>query len=186
MPRVFHPGGDHALAATGATYGCPMVESTASLGEMMAALDSREVSARELLDGCLDRIERLDGPINSVVTLEADRAWAEAAAVDDARATGRDVGPLAGVPTTIKDAIATEGIRSTGGATELTDHGPDTDAEVVTRLRDAGAVVFGKTNVPRWSGDVQTYNDIFGVEHEIACCDILMHAAVVVDVLYGQ
>ncbi len=139
-----------------------MVEATAPLTEIVAALEAREVSARELLDMYLDRIERLDGPINAVVTFETERARAEAAAVDDARATDQLVGPLAGVPITIKDAIATEGIRSTGGATELADHVPEVDATVVTKVRDAGAVVFAKTNLPRWSGDLQSYNDMFG------------------------
>jgi amidase len=69
---------------------------------------------------------------------------------------------LHGLPITIKDAIETEGIRSTGGAIELTDHVPSADAPAVARLKRAGAIVFGKTNLPRWSGDLQSYNEIFG------------------------
>jgi amidase len=139
-----------------------MVDATSSLIRLVEALDARDVSARELLELHLDRIERLDGPINSVVTLEPARAHAEATAVDQARAAGQSVGPLAGIPVTVKDAIATAGIRSTGGAVELRDHVPDDDATVVAGIRDAGAVVFAKTNVPRWSGDYQTYNEMFG------------------------
>jgi len=139
-----------------------MVDVTSSLIDIISALVAREVSARELLDHHLERIGRLDGPINSVITIETDRARSEAGAIDDARAAGRSVGPLAGVPVTIKDAIATAGIRSTGGAVELRDHVPEVDATVVANIRDAGAVVFAKTNVPRWSGDYQTYNDMFG------------------------
>ncbi len=135
---------------------------TSSLTDLVAALEEREVSARELLDEHLARIERLDGPINSVITTEPTRAHAEAAAIDEARAAGRGLGTLAGVPATIKDAIATAGIRSTGGAVELSDHVPTEDATVVRAVRDAGAVVFAKTNVPRWSGDYQTYNEMFG------------------------
>ena len=67
-----------------------------------------------------------------------------------------------GLPITIKDAIETVDIRSTGGAVELTDHVPAHDAPAVARLREAGAVVFGKTNLPRWSGDVQSFNELFG------------------------
>jgi amidase len=63
---------------------------------------------------------------------------------------------------TIKDAIETGGIRSTGGAVELTDHVPASDAPAVARLKAAGAIVFGKTNAPRWSGDIETFNEIFG------------------------
>ena len=83
-------------------------------------------------------------------------------AADAALARGDAVGPLHGLPITIKDAIETEGIRSTGGARELSDHVPAADAPAVARLKDAGAVVFGKTNLPRWSADFQTYNDLFG------------------------
>ena len=140
----------------------PVVVPTAPLTSLIAALETGEVSARELLDAHLDRIDRLDGPINSVITLEAERARAEAGAIDDARINRNDVGPLAGVPITIKDAIATAGIRSTGGATELRDFVPDVDATVVDTVRRAGAIVFGKTNIPRWSGDYQSYNEIFG------------------------
>jgi amidase len=86
-----------------------------------------------------------------------------ARAADEQTATGFDLGPLHGLPITIKDAIETAGIRSTGGATELTDHVPAADAPAVARLKAAGAIVYGKTNVPRWSGDIQTYNEIFGV-----------------------
>ncbi len=133
-----------------------------SLVECLASLERRQVSARELLTAQLERIERLDGDVNAVVTLAADTALAEAAAIDEARASGATLGPLAGVATTIKDAIATAGIRSTGGAVELAEHVPTEDATVVERLRDAGAVVIGKTNVPRWSSDYQTSNELFG------------------------
>lgn len=139
-----------------------MIELTNSLTELVAALDARDVGAGELLEAHLDRIERLDHSINAVITLAPERAAEEAAAVDDARANGSVLAPLAGVPVTIKDALATEGIRSTGGATELADHIPDEDATVVSSIRDAGAIVFGKTNIPRWSGDYQSFNELFG------------------------
>ena len=76
---------------------------------------------------------------------------------------GGGLPPLHGLPITIKDAIETAGIRSTGGARELETHVPARDAPAVARLKAAGAIVFGKTNVPRWSGDIQTFNDVFGV-----------------------
>jgi len=139
-----------------------MVEATASLVDILGALESKEVSARELLEAHLDRIERLDGDINSVVTVEPERARAEAAAIDDRRAAGDALGRLAGVPITVKDALATEGIRSTGGAVELSDFVPSEDAAAVAAVRDEGAIVFAKTNLPRWSGDYQSYNEMFG------------------------
>src|SRR3954468_6853190 len=126
------------------------------------AIRAHDVSSRELLELYLDRVERLNPAINAVVTLDAERARAAADAADDALARGDDVGPLHGLPVTIKDAIETEGIRSTGGAVELTDHVPAHDAPAVARLKAAGAIVFGKTNAPRWSGDVETFNEIFG------------------------
>ena len=139
-----------------------MDDLTAPLTELIAALDARTVSSRELVDATFERIERLDGPINAVVTVAAECARDEADAIDDARANGRDVGRLGGVPITVKDALATSGIRSTGGAVELLDHVPDEDATVVDRVRREGAVVIGKTNLPRWSGDYQSYNEMFG------------------------
>ena len=97
-----------------------------------------------------------------MVTLDLERGRAAAEAADDATARGDVTGPLHGLPITMKDALEVEGMRSTGGAVELSDHVPTADAECVARVREAGAFVFGKTNVPRWSGDLQTYNDIFG------------------------
>jgi amidase len=129
---------------------------------LAAALAAKEISSRELLQLYVDRIARLNGPVNAVVTLDAERATAVATALDQATARGERRGPLHGLPITVKDAIEVEGVRSTGGAVELTDHVPAADAVAVARLKAAGAVVFGKTNVPRWSGDLQTYNDIFG------------------------
>src|SRR6476619_2931744 len=142
------------------------VGATSTATDLVAALQGKEISSRELLDLYLDRIDRLDrvdkGGVNAVVTLDVERAQQAAAAADDALARGDDVGPLHGLPITIKDAIETEGIRSTGGAVELADHVPAADAPAVARLKGAGAIVFGKTNLPRWSGDSQAHNELFG------------------------
>ncbi len=137
--------------------------ATRTASELASAIQAGELRSRELLELYLDRIERLDGDVNAVVTVDAERARAAADAADDALARGDELGPLHGLPVTIKDAIETEGIRSTGGARELVDHVPVSDAPAVARLKAAGAIVFGKTNLPRWSGDFQTFNDIFGV-----------------------
>src|SRR4051812_35648878 len=138
------------------------VRGTSTATELVAAIKGQEVSSRELLATYLERIDRLNRPVNAVVTLALERAEAEAAAADEATARGARLGPLHGLPITIKDAIETEGIRSTGGAVELRDYVPSADAPAVTRLKRAGAVVFGKTNLPRWSGDMQAYNEMFG------------------------
>jgi amidase len=136
--------------------------ATASATELAAAIRKRTFSSVELLEAYLDRIDRLDRDVNAVVTLDDDRARDRCRAADAALVRGAEVGPLHGLPITIKDAIETAGIRSTGGAVELTDHVPAANAPAVARLEDAGAIVFGKTNVPRWSGDAQTYNELFG------------------------
>jgi amidase len=140
--------------------------ATSTATELTAAIRAKEISSRELLALYLERIDRLDrvdrGGVNAVVTLDVERAQKAAAAADDALARGEDVGPLHGLPITIKDAIETEGIRSTGAAVELADHVPATDAPAVARLKAAGAIVFGKTNLPRYSGDSQAFNELFG------------------------
>jgi amidase len=128
-----------------------------------AAIRDRTISSRELLELYLGRLGRFNPALNAVVTLDVDRAMEAAAAADTATMTKESLPPLHGLPITIKDAIETAGIRSTGGARELTAHIPGVDAPAVARLKAAGAIVFGKTNVPRWSADIQTFNDIFGV-----------------------
>ncbi len=135
-----------------------------TLREQAAAIRERRISSRELLDEYLSRIERINPALNAVVTLDEGPARDAAERADEATAgTGAgDLGALHGLPVTIKDAIETAGIRSTGGAHELVGHVPETDAPAVASLREAGAIVFGKTNAPRWSGDIQTFNDVFG------------------------
>ncbi|MEA3056972.1 MAG: amidase [Actinomycetota bacterium] len=138
------------------------IDATASATELAAAIRRKQISSRELLDLFVDRLDRLDGKVNAVVTRDVDHAREAATVADDATARGELTGPLHGLPVTIKDAIATAGIRSTGGAVELTDNVPTEDATVVSSIKAAGAIVFGKTNLPRWSGDLQSYNEIFG------------------------
>lgn len=130
--------------------------------ELTRLLSTREISSRELVDGYLDRIDRLNAPINAVVTVVAELAQKRAAAADAATAKGEAWGPLHGLPITLKDAIATAGIRSTGGAPECGDYVSDRNAPVAARLEGAGAIIIGKTNCPRWSLDYATFNDVFG------------------------
>lgn len=133
-----------------------------SLVELRALLQGGELSSRELLEHFVARIEAHNPALNAVVTLDLDRARAAAAHADEERANGRETGVLGGLPITVKDALAVRGVRSTGGATEHRDHVAEVDADVVSLVRAAGAIPFAKTNVPRWSGDIQTYNEIFG------------------------
>lgn len=130
---------------------------------LLAALEKKEASSEELLLLCLARIERLRPSVNAVVTLDADRAVAEARKRDAERARGELRGPLHGLPVTVKDSFETEGLLTTsGGSPELMGHVPARDADVVARLKAAGAVVFGKTNLSTQAMDIQTYNAAFG------------------------
>ena len=122
----------------------------------------REISSREAVDYFLARVETLDKRINSVVTIDAERARTEADAADAALARGEVLGPLHGVPMTIKDSFQTAGMRTTSGAPELASFIPTEDAWPVARLREAGAIIFGKTNLPIYAGDLQSYNKVFG------------------------
>ena len=130
--------------------------------EQIDLIRRKEITSRELTEHFIDRIERLDIEINSVVTRDFETAIEEAALADQKIRSGDHLGRLHGIPVTIKDALKTKGILSTGGATELRSNVPDEDAAVVAAIRREGAIVMGKTNLPRWSGDIQAYNDIFG------------------------
>jgi len=127
-----------------------------------AALVRGELTSRALVEACLRRIADLDPVVNAVVTLDADGALRAADAADAARARGAPPRPLHGIPFTVKDAIATAGMRTTAGAEELRDHVPAQDAVAVARIRAAGGILLGKTNLPPWSGDIQTSNALFG------------------------
>src|SRR5215213_5397706 len=143
-----------------------------SATEIVAGIKAREVSSRELLATLLERVERRKD-LNAVVTLDVERATAAAARADEAVAAGEPLGPLHGLPMTVKDAFETEGLRTTSGAPELAEHIPERDADAVARLRAAGAVIFGKTNLPLYAGDIQTYNEVFGVTNnpwDQSCC----------------
>jgi amidase len=120
------------------------------------------VSSVEAVEAYLDAIERLNPALNAVVTLDDHGARERARLADEARASGQLWGPLHGVPITVKDSLSTAGMRTTAGDPRLADYVPRHDATVVSRLRNAGAIVLGKTNVPRLVLDIQTDNPIFG------------------------
>jgi amidase len=137
--------------------------ATAGATELLSALRRREISSRELLEAYLDRVERLNPDLNAVITLDVEVARAAAARADDATARGHDVGALHGLPITIKDSLETAGLRTTAGAPELAKHVPTRDADAVARLREQGAIIFGKTNLPVYAMDWQTANPVFGI-----------------------
>ncbi len=131
----------------------------------IAALERGDISSVELLDGHLQALDERNPRLNVVVTTDRERARSEAGAIDQRRASGDDVGALGGLPVTIKDSLMTKGMRTTSGAQELADYVPDTDADVVKRFRQQGAVIYGKTNLPRYANDVQSYNSVFGTSN---------------------
>ncbi|MGY1615978.1 amidase [Geodermatophilus sp. SYSU D00691] len=133
--------------------------------ELAGLVRTREISARELLDAHLDRIERVNPAVNAIVTLDVDGARAEADAADAALAAGEDVGPLHGLPVAHKDTHATGGMRTTWGSPLFAETVPARDELVVARLRAAGAVRVGKTNVPEFAAGSHTFNPLFGVTH---------------------
>lgn len=110
--------------------------------EIAKKIRKRKISSREAVDYFLARIEKLDKPINSVVTIDPERARTEAAAADRALSRGKIRGPLHGVPMTIKDSFQTAKMRTTSGAPELSSFIPEEDAWPVARLREAGAIIF--------------------------------------------
>ncbi len=124
-----------------------------------------KLSAVSVLEYYLDRVERFNDTLNAVVILDTERALARALEADQAAKNGEDWGPLHGVPMTIKDAWCTEGLTTVGGIPERREFVPASNAVAVQRLIDAGAVVFGKTNVPFNSADLQSFNDVYGVSN---------------------
>ncbi|GGN88419.1 amidase [Streptomyces albiflavescens] len=129
--------------------------------ELAAALRAREVTSAELTDEAIARIERDDKAINAICVPDFDRARAAARGADQARARGEDR-PLLGIPVTVKESYNIAGLPTTWGMPQYRDYVPAEDAVQVSRLKAAGAVVLGKTNVPLGLQDVQSFNEIYG------------------------
>ena len=126
-------------------------------------LSRKEMSSRELTEMLLARIDAVNPALNAVVELRREAALQEAAAADDAIAHGV-LGPLHGVPMTIKEGFNVAGLRTTWGNPALKDYVADSDATAVRRLKQAGAIIIGKTNVPFMLADFgQTANELYGV-----------------------
>src|SRR6266542_3288840 len=129
--------------------------------ELAARLRAGQVTAVDVLDAHLARVEKHNPALNAVVSLDAERARRQAEAADAALRRGEPLGPLHGVPMTIKDAYDVAGLRTTVG-TPILDRVADEDSTVAARLRAAGAIVIGHTNVPPWLADYRSENPIFG------------------------
>jgi amidase len=133
--------------------------------ELAQRIRRKEVSALELLDLYLARVDRLDRQIHAVPVLDPERARERARQADAALMHGECWGPLHGVPMTVKEAFNVAGLPTTWGTPSLRDNRPERDAIAVARLKAAGAVVFGKTNVPVALADWQTFNPLYGTTH---------------------
>jgi amidase len=135
--------------------------SLRSAGKLAAAVRAGEVTAAEITDEAIARIERDDEVVNAICVPDFDRARSAARAADRARARGEDR-PLLGVPVTVKECYDVAGLPTTWGMPAHRDHVPAEDAVQVSRLKAAGAVVLGKTNVPLGLQDIQSSNEIYG------------------------
>lgn len=139
------------------------IDDTLSATQLTRALAEGRLGSRELLEHYLARIERHNAPVNAVIALNAEQARRRADEADAATARGERWGPLHGLPMTIKDTWEVPGMPCTSGAPEYRDHRPLRPAAVVQRLQQAGAIIFGKTNVPYKALDIQTDNPVHGL-----------------------
>ena len=128
-----------------------------TLVDLLPLLEGRQLSARELLEACLVRVERDEPQVRAFVTLTPDRARAAAERADADRAAGRPTGPLAGVPVALKDLYLTRGVPTTASSRVLAGHDPGVDAAVWERLRDAGAGLLGKTTLHEFAYGTGSY-----------------------------
>lgn len=138
----------------------PLVFRSAT--ELARLLKARKISARELLDLCLDQYARHNGALNAVVVTDIDRARRASSAAARRLKAGNPMGPFDGIPMTAKESFDWKGTPSTWGVPRLKDNIASSDAVALKRLTDAGAVVYGKTNVPLMLSDWQSFNDIYG------------------------
>ncbi|MBI3981763.1 MAG: amidase [Gemmatimonadetes bacterium] len=129
--------------------------------ELRRLVATRELSPVEVVQACLERVERYNPAINAVVTLNP-RALDDARVLERGIARGDEIGALCGVPVGIKDVTEVAGLRTTYGSPLYTDFVPAEDALVVRRLREAGAIILGKTNTPEFAAGGNTFNEVFG------------------------
>jgi amidase len=129
---------------------------------LAGAIRRKDLSSREVVTAHLERIAEVNPAVNAVVTLTAERALEQAAAADELLASGAEVGPLHGLPIAHKDLAATAGIRTTYGSPIFSDNVPEQDDLIIERIRAAGAITVGKTNVPELGLGSHTFNPVFG------------------------
>jgi amidase len=148
------------VVSAGAVVRDPLVYWSASA--MAKAIRARQVSSVEVVKACLKQIDKVNPSLNAVVMFARERALKEAADADEKLARRETVGPLHGVPMTVKDSFDTEGVISTAGTIGRRNYVPRKDATAVGRLRRAGAILLGKTNTPEITAGEETTNAVYG------------------------
>jgi aspartyl-tRNA(Asn)/glutamyl-tRNA(Gln) amidotransferase subunit A len=136
-----------------------------TIREVGARLRRRELSPVELTQTILDRIDRLEPRLNAFITVMRDEALAQARAAEQALAAGTDLGPLHGIPVSLKDLYQTAGVKTTGGSKILADWVPTADSTVTRRLREAGAIIVGKNNLHEFAYGATNENPHYGSAH---------------------
>jgi amidase len=149
------------LAATSVLKATPDICQLSAV-EMARRIRAKDLSAREALAAHLEQIERVNPKVNAIVTLVAEQAIESARQADEAFAQGKAVGPLHGLPIAHKDLQPTKGVRTTFGSRIYKDFVPASDSLLVERIRNAGAIMLGKTNAPEFGAGSQTFNEVFG------------------------
>jgi aspartyl-tRNA(Asn)/glutamyl-tRNA(Gln) amidotransferase subunit A len=136
-----------------------------SASELSRLIAGRELSSSDAVSAAVTRLDRLEDKLNAFITVVREQALAEAKKADEDIAHGRNRGPLHGVPVTIKDMFETAGVRTTGGSKILADWVPETDSALVERLRAAGAIIIGKTNLDEFGHGGTSTLSHFGPVH---------------------
>jgi len=158
------------IAAAGAVAASAVISARAAAGnaidyrtagDLLKALANRRISSRELVDAAIARIEALDPKVNAVVVRDFDGARAAAAVADATLARG-DRQPLLGLPITVKESFNVAGLPTSMGDPKFKDRRPAADTLALERLKAAGAVVLGKTNLPLGARDWQSFNEVYG------------------------